>query len=47
MFEDNSSLIRTLEKYRSTIDDDEFSSSISTHKKFYEEIIEEKHSVIY
>ena len=35
MFEDNNSLIRTLEKYRSSIDDDEFSSSISSHKKFY------------
>ncbi len=35
MFEDNSSLIRTLEKYRSTIDDEEFSTSITIHKKFY------------
>ncbi len=46
MFEDNSNLIRTLEKYRSSIDEDEFSMNISIHKKFYQEIIEEKHSVI-
>ena len=42
MFEDNSNLIRTLEKYRSSIDEDEFSMNISIHKKFYQEIIEEK-----
>jgi hypothetical protein len=40
MFDDNTGLIRTLEKYRSTIDDEEFSESISIHKKFYEEVIE-------
>lgn len=39
MFEDNNNLIRTLEKYRSTIDDEEYTESLTTHRKFYESII--------
>lgn len=36
MLDDNNDLIRTLEKYRNNIDDEDFESSIVIHKKFYE-----------
>lgn len=40
MFDDNAVLIKTLEKYRSTIEDEEFNENIRHHRDFYEELTE-------
>lgn len=42
MLDDNNSLIRTLEKYRNSIESEEFKSNIETHREFYQEIISGK-----
>jgi hypothetical protein len=46
MYEDNSTLIRTLEKYKDSIQDEQFNENLKTHREFYEQLAEEKHSLV-
>lgn len=39
MFDDNNSLIKILERYKSSIEGEEFESNLRTHREFYEELI--------
>ena len=46
MMDDNNQLIRTLEKYKNEIQEEEYQESIRIYRQFYEEITEERQSVM-
>lgn len=46
MMDDNNNLIKTLEKYRNFISEEEYTESIRIYRQFYEEISEEKQSFV-